>query len=261
MAEERQGYDVARAEPSANRWDARAGRFARLTQSLDPATDPFVVALRRALRPTDAVLDVGAGAGRYAMAVASTVARLTAVEPSGGMRAAFEQAATERGLKNVRLLAGGWPETDVEPHDVAFAANVLYFVPDAVPFIEKLDRVATRACCIYHRVEELASVLGSLWSEVRGSRPPEPGFIELYNLLFAMGIRPNVELVRPPFAARYGSLDEAVAESRQFLGLDPGDSSRDERLRSALSELLIPGDGGFGFPRNPQMAIVWWEKR
>jgi len=260
MVEERAAVEGARTPPSANRWDGRAQRFARLTQSLDPSSDPFVLAVKAAVKPTDSVLDVGAGAGRYAFAIAPLVAQVTAVEPSGGMRAAFEQEAKARGLDNVRLVPGSWDEAQVEPHDVAFVANVLYFVPDAIPFVEKLDRSGTRACFIFHRVEELATALGPLGVEIRGRRPPEASFIELYNLLFSMGIRPDVTLVRPPFSARYGSMDEGVEEAHQFLDIPADDRSQDDRIRGVLSEVLVERDGQLGFARSPQMAILSWEK-
>jgi ubiquinone/menaquinone biosynthesis C-methylase UbiE len=216
--------------------------------------------LKEALRPTDSLLDVGAGAGRYSMALAPHVARLTAVEPSGGMRQAFEKEVEARGLTNVRLVGGSWEEADVEPHDVAFVANVLYFVPDAVTFIEKLDRSAKRAVYIFHRVEELATALGPIGVEIRGQRPPEPGFVELYNLLFSMGIRANATLVSPPNGARYGTMEDALAEARMFLGMQPDDHSRDETFRENLRDALVEVDNGLGFRHNPQMAIIWWEK-
>jgi SAM-dependent methyltransferase len=259
MVEARQASETRRVPEGQNRWDDRAQRFARLTQGLDPSTEPFVRALKAALRPGDSVLDVGAGAGRYSMAIAPSVARLTAVEPSPGMRAAFEAETKDRGLSNVRLVAGSWEEADVEAHDVAFASHVLYFVPDAVPFIEKLDRAARRACYILHRVEELATALGPAGIEIRGSRPPEPGFIELYNLLFSMGIRAHATLVRPPFAARFATIDDAMVETRQLMGMFD-DAASDDRIRSALAEALVEGTGGLGYRQNPQMAIIWWEK-
>jgi SAM-dependent methyltransferase len=260
LVEEREAATAARWTPGANRWDGRAAHFARMTRALDPATDPFVVAIRHTLEPTATVLDVGAGTGRCGLAVAPSVAQLTAVEPSAGMRAEFEREAAARGLKNARLVSTKWEDAQVEPHDVAFVANVLYFVADAVPFLEKLDRSARRACFILHRVEELAAALGPLIHEIRGERPPEPGFLDLYNLLFTMGIRPHAALYRPAFTVRYETWDQAVTESKQFLELDPDDTSADDRIRAALPDLLIERDGGLGFARNPQMAIIWWEK-
>jgi hypothetical protein len=176
------------------------------------------------------------------------------------MRAAFEGAAADRGLSNIHLIAAGWPEAEVEVHDVAFVADVLYFVPDAVPFIEKLDRSARRACFIMHRVEELAVALGELPDLVGARRPPEPGAIELYNLLAAMGIHANVRIVRIPAGATFESQEEAMAEVRLRLGLGPDDHAHDGRIRAALGDLLTASDGGLRLARRTQSAIIWWEK-
>lgn len=251
----------AEAAAGGNRWDARAPRFARMSRALDPSADPLAVALRDAVQPSDAVLDVGAGAGRYTFVLAPLVDRVTAVEPSPGMRSALESAAAARRLTNVTVVSSTWQEAEVQPHDVALVVNVLYFVPDAVSFIEKLDRSARRACYIFHRVEEMASIIEPLRSEVGRRRPSEPGFLELYNLLFTMGIRPNVSLVRPSLGGRYGSLDEAIYEVRQqFLGLDPEDHAHDDRIRAFLADALVKTEGGLGFARGPQMAILSWNK-
>src|SRR5437588_8685532 len=108
LVEKRSAFDSCGTPPVANRWDGRAARFAQLTQALDPASDPFVLALRGVVKSTDSVLDVGAGAGRYAFAIAPSVAHVTAVEPSGGMSAAFDTEVKSRGPSNVALVAGGW---------------------------------------------------------------------------------------------------------------------------------------------------------
>lgn len=247
-------------ERSPSHWDSRAERFARMSRALDPNAEPLAVALRAAVRPSDTVLDVGAGAGRYTFAVTPLVRHVTAVEPSPGMRAALQEEAARRGVTNVSVVPASWQEAEVEPHDFAFVANVLYFVADIVPFIEKLDRSARRACYIVHRVEERASIYGELLTDLTPNRPPEAGFLDLYNLLFAMGIRANANLVRAPLTGRCVSLDEAVADARQSLGISPGDHARDERIRAYLTRTLVDGPEGLGFARGPQMAVVWWEK-
>lgn len=259
--EARQAADSARVGAGSNRWDDRAQRFARLTRSLDRSSDPFLLALKHAARPADTVLDVGAGAGRYALPLAPDVTRVTAVEPSAGMRSQLEREAAAQGLTNISIVAAGWEEAHVDPHDIAFVAHVLYFVRDVVPFLEKLDRSARRACYILHRVEDLTAPLAPLWREIWGrERPPEPGFLDLYNLLFAVGIRANVQLTDRAFAARYDSFDEAMEEARQLLGLAPDEHSHDGRIRTLLSEALVERDGRLGFPSGPQMAIIRWAK-
>src|SRR5438093_10376383 len=91
MVEARETSGPGNFGAGGSRWEGRAERFARLTRALDPDTDPFVRVLTAALHPTDTVLDVGAGAGRYSLPVASMVRRLTAVEPSAAMRARFAE--------------------------------------------------------------------------------------------------------------------------------------------------------------------------
>jgi SAM-dependent methyltransferase len=243
-----------------NRWEGRAERFARLTRSLDAATDPFVNALTDILHPTDAVLDVGAGAGRYSMPIASKVARVTAVEPSTGMRANLQQEAERRGLANIEVVASSWEEAQVEIHDVAFAANVLYFVPDAVPFLEKMDRCARRACFILHRVDERSAELLPLWEELWGHpRPPETSALDLYNLLFAIGIRPSLRLAPRPAPIRFESSEDAMREVRQSLELASDDQSHDERIAAFLRGVVTRRDGLIEFPPGPQMAIISWD--
>jgi len=232
-----------------------------MTQNLDPRADLFASTLLKAVRPTDSVLDVGAGAGRYTMPIAPHVARITAVEPSGGMRAQLEQQLTTRGLSNVTVVPGAWEEVEVEPHDVVFASHVLYFVPEAVAFLQKLDRSAHRAVYIFHRLEERATPYLPLWEQIYGApRPPEVSAIDLVNLLYAIGLRANLRLTSPEESPGYDNLDDAVEDAHQQLALSPDDLRHDDRIRSYLAEHLVNRDGRLGFPRGPQTAILWWEK-
>jgi SAM-dependent methyltransferase len=258
--EARDATRAATLPPGGDRWEARAERFAFLTRSLDAAGDPFVTALKFALRAEDAVLDVGAGAGRYSLAIAGSVRRVTAVEPSAGMRAQLARAAAERGISNVGIVPSGWESADVDLHDVAFVANVLYFVPDAVRFIEKLDRSSRRASFILHRVEERAKPLLPLWETIWGRpRPPEPGALDLLNLLYSVGIRADFRLAPLPAPALYASLDEALAEARRSLELLPGDHTHDAAIRAFLPGVLVKRDGVLEYPA-PRMAVLSWEK-
>ena len=261
LVEGREARAAAPTTPGGSRWDARAARFARLTQELDADRDPLVAALREALRPGDTLLDAGAGAGRYTIPLAASTRRVTAVEPSSGMRDSLADAVAARGLSNVMIVPGAWQDAEVPPHDVVLCSHVLYFVPDVVPFIEKLDRHALRACYIYLRVDARDKPLFPLWHEVHGvERAPEAGFVDLYNLLFSIGIRAHARLAPLERGPRYQDLDDAVEQTREALGLAPNDHQYDGRIQAFLTERLEPDGSQLAFPPYLQTAIVWWEK-
>jgi SAM-dependent methyltransferase len=261
MVDAREASGPGNFQAGGSRWEGRAARFARLTRALDASTDPFIKVLKEALRPADVVLDVGAGAGRYSLPIASSVARLTAVEPSAGMRGNLQEEAARRGITNVTVVPSSWEDAKVEPHDVAFVANVLYFVKDAAGFVEKVDEHARRACFILHRVEERASGLLPLWEQIWGHpRPPEPGALDLYNLLFTLGIRANLQLLRRPAPVVFETGADVMREARQSLELAEDDTSHDEPIEAFLRSVITKRDGRFEFPPGPQMAIISWEK-
>src|SRR5262249_42930724 len=131
-----------------------------------------------------------------------------------------------------------------------------------VAFLRKLDQRARRVCFVLHRVDERMAPLAPLWREIWGQgQPPQPGFLELYNLLFSIGHRPNAYLVPPAFTGRYDNLDQAVDDARQTLNIAADEHAHDARIRAFLAEVLDERAGQLGFRDEPQMAIVSWEKR
>ncbi len=71
--------------------------------------DPVLAALLAHARPAETWLDVGAGAGRYALGVALHVGRVIALDPSPGMLAALRELAAEFGIPNVEPIEARWP--------------------------------------------------------------------------------------------------------------------------------------------------------
>lgn len=252
---------LAKQGPQTSFWDRRADRFARRVQAADPTNDPLTIAVLELARAADTVLDVGAGTGRYALPLAAAIAHVTAVEPASAMREQLDRALEQRQVRNVTVVPSRWEETTVERHDLVLCANVLYPIAEVVPFISKLDSHARRTCAIIMRVDQMGAMIEPLWWEIWGHGcPPEPALLDLYNLLFAMGIRANIRLAGRTEPQSYADIDDALGQVRNQLFLPADRSEHDDRIRAFLAEMLVPGEAGFAAPSSPQYALVWWDK-
>ncbi|GEM_PF-1359910 len=191
-------------------WDGLAARFAENTVRSSRGGDELLDLLRARVAPEHTLLDVGAGAGRYAVNLAPHVRRVIAVEPSAGMRAQLARQVAERGLDNVQIVASSWEEADVEQADVVLAVNVLYWTRNIAPFLQKLRQHARERCLLVLRATQSLASFEPLWEEAHGEpRAPMPAFIDLYNVLFAMGAKPDATLL-PTAHHHWKLLDEAV---------------------------------------------------
>src|SRR3982074_2472339 len=65
--------------------------------------EPALEALRALVRPTDTVLDIGAGGGRYALALALLVRDVVAIDPSVGMLNVLREGMAEHDIRNIRV--------------------------------------------------------------------------------------------------------------------------------------------------------------
>jgi SAM-dependent methyltransferase len=144
VAEREAQYQRTRGQ-QPDTWGAIAPRF-----RADPRRewDPFLERLASFLRPDDVFVDVGGGAGRNSLPMASRCREVINVEPSPGMLAEFRASAEEAGITNARAIESGWMEADDIEGDVLLAAHVAYFVAQIQPFIEKLERSARRRIII-----------------------------------------------------------------------------------------------------------------
>jgi 2-polyprenyl-3-methyl-5-hydroxy-6-metoxy-1,4-benzoquinol methylase len=125
-------------------WDRLAKRRPRGSCGDDASGDPFLRRLRSVARAGDTALDVGAGRGRFTLALARELAHVTAVDPSKGMLGVLKRAAAEQGLENITTVRATWEEAAVEQAEIAFSSFVMTVVADAPAFVRKLEASARR---------------------------------------------------------------------------------------------------------------------
>ncbi|HEX2699452.1 MAG TPA: methyltransferase domain-containing protein [Acidimicrobiales bacterium] len=258
---EMERLDPERAAVGPAFWDARAKRFAAAMAGT-AERDPLFARLRRATGPDSTVLDVGAGPGRFALALAPRVRHVVAVDASAAMVAIVDKQARRMRLANVDALVGRWPDVDVAPASVSVCSYVLPLVADAKRFLAKLDDCTTERAFLYLGAASLDFLTDPLWRHFHGKpRRPGPTYLDAVAVLAELGIRADVEVVELRTRARHKDLGAAVKAYRDQLVL-PDDASVRRELRALLSAWLVKDRGQLRPPvRTTPAAIVSWSPR
>jgi len=244
---------------SADFWDRRARGYHRSTKET-AANDPLYLRLRDVVASQTSVLDVGAGTGRFTLALAPQAKHVIAVEPNAAMLGYLRQDASERGLTNISYVQATWQDApnDLQA-DIVICSHVLYPIREIVPFLAKLQAATRQTCYLYLRATHIDAVTAHLWRHFHGDeRRLPPGYIHALDVLYEMGIYANVEVVATPPSLRYPSLDVAVVELLEQLIL-PDDEQTRAQLRGLLAGWLVERDGVLMTPsREIVSAIIWW---
>lgn len=255
--------DAAYAElgrSSAGYWDRRARRYHDSTKNT-VGNDPFFNKLLSVITPQISVLDVGAGSGRFALALAPLVRQVIAVEPNAPMLEYLRQDAAALNITNISYSQNTWQDApDDLQADIVICSHVLYPIRDIVPFLAKLKHAARQRCYIYMRATPIDALTAHLWQHFHGDeRCFPPGYTHALDVLYEMGIFANVEMVTLPGSLRYPSLDVAVEELAELL-IIPGDEKTREELRYLLVGWLVEREGMLVPPlQEMACAIISWE--
>jgi CTP:molybdopterin cytidylyltransferase MocA/SAM-dependent methyltransferase len=224
--------------------------------------DAVLDTLRGLARPDDVWLDIGAGAGRYALPLALHVREVVAVEASPAMLDSLREGMAESGIHNVRPIAGRWPgdlDGAAPTGDVGLIAHVGYDVEAIEPFVSALESAVGRLCVAVLMDRTPASAADPFWPPVHGEpRAPLPALPDFVRLLRARGRAPEVGMVERnnrPFDSRE-QLERAVR--RQLWIADGGDKER--RFHEVLDRLAHEQEGGWTLrDAHPlQVGIVTW---
>jgi CTP:molybdopterin cytidylyltransferase MocA len=238
----------------------------------DRQGDPVLDAVRGHARADDTWLDIGAGAGRYALPLARSVRRVIAVDPSRSMLGALRESIAEHAIDNVQVLEARWPGAlesadgviaSALPVDVSLIAHVGYDVEAIVPFVEAMEQATRRECLAVLMERSPATLAEAFWpplhEEPRIALPALPAFVDLLN---ARGRLPSVDMIETS-RRRWPSRDELEAYVRRQTWVAPG-SEKDRRMLELLDEWLVThADGSVELSVSEPLRIglVAWRPR
>lgn len=218
-------------------------------------------------RPGDAWLDIGAGAGRYALPLALRVREVVALDPSPTMLAALREQAAEHGIANVREIEARWP---VDPlsgpsptGDVALIANVGYDVEMIGPFLDAMEAAAARLCVAILADGSPGAMAHPFWPPVHGEpRIDLPALEELIGLLRARGREPRVVRLPRPRRA-FPNREDLVRWLQNQLFLEPGSAKDATLAREIEPRLEVNADGSVQLAgwAPTTTGVVSWEPR
>lgn len=248
-------------------WDQRAAGFREGVQGRSGETDEVMAIIGPHLTPEITVLDVGAGVGRYAIPLARRVKRVIAVEPSGGMRRFLEEDAKAAGVTNVAVVPAAWEQASVEPCDVVLCSHVVYFIANIKGFLEKVRDACRGHCFMAVRTNPRDAQLRVLWELIhKEPRVPEPGLMDLYNVLYqVLGVTANVQIATYGSGRNalgsFSSVEDALPEVRRQVLIAEGSAEEAETL-AYLKERMVSQDGKWMLPgAGVSNAVVWWDNR
>jgi SAM-dependent methyltransferase len=259
----------------ANREQAERFRETQAGDFYAPVSSLFVADPRRTGEPALEVLaeqagsnetwlDIGAGAGRYALPLALRVKEVIAVEPSAGMRRALRTGMDEHGITNLRLVPGAWPAAadelgELPTADVALIAHVGYDIEAIGPFLDAMEHATRHRCLAMLTDRSPASVADPFWPLVHGEeRVALPALPDLLELLLARGREPVVTVVeRSPRS--FESVSALTAFLRRQLFIAEG-GEKDVHFRAILPDHIARRDGAWTLANPPQgsLGIVTW---
>ena len=229
--------------------------------------DAALEALRSMAEPGDTWVDVGAGAGRFALPLALDVRRVIAIEPSPAMRSELSSLQIEHGVTNLEVRNQRWPSDDAaitSMADVALISHVGYDIEPIGAFLDTMERAAVRECAALQFDRAPGSMFWQVWPAIHGEPHARlPGALELIALLEARGAAVEVsELDRGGERQRFAfaAPEDAMDWARRRLWLTE-DSAKLPALREAVESLLVETDGGWSLPDRPTEMLIRWRMR
>jgi cyclopropane fatty-acyl-phospholipid synthase-like methyltransferase len=242
---------------TVDHWETASQFFKADPHRLD---DVEVNRLAQEVNPSTTVLDVGGGAGRFALPLALLSQHVTVVEPSPSMRENLNRIAAEASIANITVVAKRWEEAEVNPADVVISAHVVYMIEDIQAFVVKLVEHAREQVLMPTFMRSPMARYAPIWRRVHGEDRVElPGAAEFMQVLWEMGIYPDLEMFAPePFRA-LKDWQTALETLRQRLYTEP-DTDADARLQQAMPELLAETPDGYVMRgiQPGRLALISW---
>jgi SAM-dependent methyltransferase len=223
------------------------------------------------IEPNWTVLDVGCGAGLLSIPLAKKCKHITSLDISCEMLQYLKINAEKEKVTNISCINKPFEKTiigkDIDKHDIVVASRSMGWEQNLEQFLRSMDEAAKRRAYVIWGAGDrpfdigMYKAIGRPYGETRF-------YIVIYNLLYQMGIRANIEMFEcQPTSMSYNSIDEAFSElCKRFerMGIKRKLNKEEEnKLKNYLEQTLTRTDDGTfkSIQNRPNLqALIWWDK-
>ena len=186
---------------SVHMWNSMAGSFGEFILP-DFKDDAFLKLLEKnkMLNPASLVLDVGCGAGRYALAIAGRCRHVTGLDFSPPMLEIAKQRMLEYRVENVNFFCADWHKLDIESagHKKSFDLVFAHMTPavQSADTFEKLSAASKGWCMLAKPIRRTDPVSDAVKDLIGIRERRESGDEEIlfaFELLWRQGYLPQLE--------------------------------------------------------------------
>lgn len=228
-------------DPNQDFWEGMAQNFKD-----DPFRkgDPVIDMLEQEFAECRTLVDIGGGAGRLALPLSLSREAVTVVDSSKSMLLELQDSCEEAKIENVSSVFGLWEDAVIDIHEGALCSHVTYGIENIGKFLENVNQYASKRVVIIAFMKSPQAHLESLWREVHEEeRVHLPGVPELMDVLWQLGIAPELNIIEHLGPHIYGSEKDAISDLRRRLYVNQG-TRKDEILRRVLKSDLKPTEQG-----------------
>ena len=228
-------------DPNQDFWEGMAQNFKD-----DPFRkgDSVIDRLEKEFAECRTLVDIGGGAGRLALPLSLSREAVTVVDSSKSMLLELQDSCEEAKIENVSSVFGLWEDAVIDIHEGALCSHVTYGIENIGKFLENVNQYASQRVVIIAFMKSPQAHLESLWREVHEEeRVHLPGVPELMDVLWQLGIAPELNIIEHLGPHIYGSGKDAISDLRRRLYVNQG-TRKDEILTRVLKSDLKPTEQG-----------------
>ncbi|WP_406657665.1 class I SAM-dependent methyltransferase [Methanolobus sp. ZRKC2] len=211
------------------------------------------------------VLDIGSGPGLLSLQIAKKAAHVTSVEPSKEMIGILKDNINKYDVQNIKCINKRWEDVDIETdlecqYDVVFASYSLGMTDMKSAIMKMISASSNHVYLFWVAGKNLWDIYSpAIWHTLHNEEyHPMPKSNTLYNVLYQMGIYPNVKVSKLDYVNKFSCLDEAVEYCLPMYKINS--SSQEEILRDYLEKILRKDNDSLFLETQTNHMEIWWQK-